>query len=155
MTTLCVRLRHSARSVHVLGLVVASAVALGAMAVHALGADPGRSTTRAFLMSKSDIGIHYGKFEDDCPAGFELTVEEEYLATLSPAERERMLRPENAKEYAKAWKDDFITGPGGENVCNNPKSFLNDPRRRVYVGVCSKDLYGLYLGGTSYGNSTL
>jgi len=148
------RLRRSVRSLHVIGLVVASAVALGAMAVHARGTDSGRSTSRAFLISKSDVGIHYGKFEDDCPAGFELTVEEEYLATLSPAERERMLRPENAKEYAKAWKDDFITGPGGENVCNNPKSFLNDPRRRVYRGVSSKDSYGLNLDGTTDGHAT-
>ena len=42
-----------------------------------------------------------------------------YLATKTPAERERLLKPENAKRYAKGWKDDFITGPGGENVCNN------------------------------------
>src|SRR5437868_2184280 len=77
--------------------------------------------TRAFLIVKSDIGVHYGKFEEDCPQGFEKTVEEAYLDTKTSQERERLLRPENAVEYANGWKNEFITGPGGENVCNNPK----------------------------------
>src|SRR4029077_1253066 len=104
--------------------------------------------TRGFLVVRSDIGIHYGKFEEDCPQGFDMTVEEAYLATKSAQERERLTRPENAKEYASGWKDTFITGPGGENVCNNPKSFMNDPRHPAYHGVKGKVSYGLNLDGT-------
>jgi hypothetical protein len=115
-------------------------------------ADQGQ--TRTFLIVQSDQGIHYGKFEEDCPQGFEMTVEEAFLATKSPEERERLLRPENAKEYAKGWKDDFITGPGGENVCNNPKSFMNDPQHPPFRGVRSKVAYGLDLDGTTDGRRT-
>src|SRR5579872_7201672 len=97
--------------------------------------------SKAFLIVKSDLGIHYGKFEEDCPSGFDKTVEELYLDTKTPAERERLLRPENAKEYATAWKNEFIEGPGGENVCNNPKSFMNDPRHPPHPGVQSKVSY--------------
>jgi hypothetical protein len=110
--------------------------------------------TRAFLITRSDLGIHYGKFEEDCPQGFEMTVEEAFLASKTPAERERLLLPENAKEYGKGWKDDFITGPGGENVCNNPKSFLNDPRHPPYRGVRGTVAYGMNLDGTLDGRPT-
>ena len=110
--------------------------------------------TRGFLIVQSDQGIHYGKFEEDCPQGFEMTVEEAFLATKTPAERERLLKPENAKEYGKGWKEDFITGPGGENVCNNPKSFLTDPKHPPYRGVTSKVAYGMNLDGTTDGRAT-
>src|SRR5688572_8262153 len=78
-----------------------------------------QGSSRAFLIVQSDQGIHYGRFEEDCPQGFEMTVEEAFLATQTAAEQERLLRPENAREYASKWKGEFITGPGGENVCNN------------------------------------
>ena len=110
--------------------------------------------TKAFLIVQSDQGIHYGQFEEDCPKGFEMTVEEAFLATKSPQERERLLRPENSKEYAKGWKDDFITGPGGENVCNNPKSFVNDPLHPPFRGVTSKVAYGMNLDGVTDGSAT-
>lgn len=115
-------------------------------------APPGQ--TRGFLIVGSDLGIHYGQFEEDCPQGFEMTVEEAFLATKTPAERERLLRPENAKEYAQGWKEDFITGPGGENVCNNPKSFLADAKHPPYRGVKSKVAYGMNLDGTPDGRAT-
>src|SRR5262249_50227973 len=107
--------------------------------------------SKAFLIVRTDLGIHYGKTEEECPQGFEMTVEDVYLATKTPEERERLLKPENAKEYASGWKNDFITGPGGENVCNNPKSFMNDPRHPAYRGVKGKVAYGLNLDGTPDG----
>jgi hypothetical protein len=111
--------------------------------------------TKAFLIVRSDSGYYYGgKFEEDCPQGYEMTVEEAFLATQTPAERERLLRPENAREYASKWKNDFIMGPGGENVCNNPKSFLNDPRHPPYRGVQGKVAYGMNLDGTPDGRAT-
>jgi hypothetical protein len=135
------------------GLLVALALGLVAGGDAFRAAPEGR--TLGFLIVQSDQGIHYGKFEENCPLGFEMTVEEAYLATKTPAERERLLRPENAKEYAKGWKEDFITGPGGENVCNNPKSFMNDPKHPLYRGVQSKVAYGMNLDGTLDGRATL
>ena len=112
------------------------------------------NSTLAFLIAKSDLGVHYGKFEEECPQGFEMTLEESYLASLTPAEREWMLRPENAFEYGNAWKNDYLAGPGGTNVCSNPKSFKDDPRRRLYRGVSGKVAYGLNLDGTTDGRAT-
>ena len=153
MTRRFEQLRRVVRPAHVLGLIIALVPAVSAVGSRTSEVDRDGST-RTFLIVKSDNGIHYGKFEEDCPKNFELTVEEEFLASLSPAERERLLKPENAKEYGNAWKNDFITGPGGENVCNNPKSFVNDPRRRIYNGVSSKVAYGLNLDGTPDGHAT-
>src|SRR5579862_3823662 len=113
-----------------------------------------RGQTRGFLIPVTDLGIYYGKFEEDCPQGFEMTVEQAYLATKPPEERERLLRPENAREYANGWKNEFITGPGGENVCNNPKSFVNDPKHPPYRGVQGTIAYGMNLDGTPDGSST-
>ncbi|HWW84351.1 MAG TPA: hypothetical protein VNZ26_12150 [Vicinamibacterales bacterium] len=142
--------RRTSRTV--VGLAVALGLAL-TVGGNAFRAAP-QGQTRTFLIVQSDQGIHYGKFEEDCPQGFEMTVEEAFLATKTPEERERLLRPENAKEYAKGWKDDFITGPGGENVCNNPKSFMNDPKHGPWRGVQSKVSYGMNLDGTPDGRAT-
>jgi hypothetical protein len=113
-----------------------------------------QGSSRAFLIVRSDLGIHYGDNAEECPDGFEMTVEDGYLALKTPEERERLLRPENAREYANGWKNDFITGPGGENVCNNPKSFINDPRHPPYRGVKGRVAYGLNLDDTKDGAAT-
>lgn len=114
----------------------------------------GEEETRGFLITGSANAFHYGAMEIDCPMGFEPSVEENFLATLTTAERDRLQRPENAKEYAQSWKEDFITGPGGENVCNNAKSFMDDPRHPPFRGVQSSVAYGLNLDGTADGRAT-
>ena len=111
-------------------------------------------STLAFLISTSDLGLLYGEFEEECPQGFELTLEEGYLASLSPGPREWMRLPHNSFEYGRTWKNDFATGPAGENVCSHPTSFRNDPRRLPYRGVSSKVAYGLNLDGTTDGRAT-
>ena len=111
-------------------------------------------TTRGFLITDARLAMHYGPFESDCPDGFERTVEENFLATLGPDERERILRPENAEEYANAWKGAFLDGPGGENICQNPQAFVNDPRHPPHRGVQSRVAYGLNLDGTEDGRAT-
>ena len=131
----------------------------GALAIGVLGGDGVRANsdsegTRGFLITDSKLAMHYGPFESDCPEGFEATVEEQFQATLSPAERERILKIENAEEYGRAWKNDFIMGPGGENVCQNPKSFMNDPRHPPHRGIQSTVAYGLNLDGTPDGRAT-
>jgi len=145
--------RMSRRSRRTGGLLVALGLALLVIGGSTFRAAP-QGQTRAFLITQSDLGMHYGKFEEECPQGFEMTVEEAYLASKTPEERARLLRPENAKEYGKGWKDDFITGPGGENVCNNPKSFAGDPRHPAVKGIQSKVAFGLNLDGTPDGRAT-
>jgi len=110
--------------------------------------------TRAFLILESDMGLLYAPMEQECPQGFEMTVEETFLSQQTPAERERLLRPENGKELASHWKGEFMRGPGGENICNNPKSFMNDPRHPVFRGTASKVAYGMNLDGTPDGRAT-
>ena len=129
---------------------------LAALAIAALdaGVRAREGSTRGFLIVDSRLAMHYGPFESDCPGGFERTVEENFLATLGPDERERILRPEYAEEYANAWKGEFLNGPGGENVCQNPKSFLNDPRHPPHRGIQSRVSYGLNLDGTPDGRAT-
>ena len=152
MTRFFRRPDHPVCSSHLLGLSLA--VALGVAASGgALGA-AGEGETRSFLITGSANAFHYGEMEVDCPLGFEASVEELWLATLAPAERERLQRPEHAQEYARSWKDDFITGPGGENVCNNAKSFLDDPRHPPFRGVQSRVAFGLNLDGTTDGRAT-
>ena len=65
-----------------------------------------------------------------------------------------MRLPQNSFEYGRTWKNDFATGPAGENVCSHPTSFRNDPRRLPYRGVSSKVAYGLNLDGTTDGRAT-
>ena len=135
---------------------VACAV-LAALAIAALSGDGVRAregSTRGYLITNSRLAMHYGPMETDCPDGFDPTVEELFLSTLGSDERERILRPENAEEYATAWKVDFITGPGGENVCQNPKSFGDDPRHPPHLGIQSTVGYGLNLDGTADGRAT-
>ena len=130
--------------------------ALAALVLVALQGFAGarEGSTLGFLIVDTRLAMHYGPFEADCPGGFEPTVEENFLATLSPDERERILRPENAEEYANAWKGEFINGPGGENVCQNPKAFLEDPRHPPHRGVQSRVAYGLNLDDTPDGRAT-
>ncbi len=130
--------------------------ALAALALVALQGFAGarEGSTLGFLIVDTRLAMHYGPFEADCPGGFEPTVEENFLATLGPDERERILRPENAEEYANAWKGEFINGPGGENVCQNPKAFLDDPRHPPHRGIQSTVAYGLNLDGTPDGRAT-
>jgi len=84
MTRRFEQLRRVVRPAHVLGLIIALVPAVSAVGSRTSGVDRDGST-RTFLIVKSDNGIHYGKFEEDCPKNFELTVEEEFLASLSPA----------------------------------------------------------------------
>lgn len=138
---------------HVVATLIVLALALGAMGTRTAGANR-EGATVAFLIAKSDLGVLYGDFDKDCPQGFEMTLEESYLASLTPAQREWMLRPENAFEYGHAWKNDYLAGSGGTNVCSNPKSFRSDPRRRPYRGVAGTEAYGLNLDGTTGGRAT-
>ena len=153
MAFLSSSLKRVFRSPSGVAALVAAALSLPGIGDGSVGATS-EGGTRAFLVTRSNPAFYYGSMEVDCPSGFERTVEELFQATLAPAERERLLRPENAREYGEAWKEGFTTGPGGENICNNPKSFLGDPRHPPHRGVQSKVAFGLNLDGTVDGRAT-
>ena len=73
MTRRFQRMRGAGRSARGIGVLVAVALALG---VGSLTFAANRDdSTLAFLISTSDLGLLYGEFEEECPQGFELTLE--------------------------------------------------------------------------------
>src|SRR3989442_1698761 len=64
MTRRLEQLRRIVRPAHVLGLIIALALAGGAAGTRTFVADR-EGSTRAFLIIKSDLGFHYGKFEEE------------------------------------------------------------------------------------------
>lgn len=147
---------HTEKAVHrggVRTIALCATVGLTILAGGRLGA--GREgTTQGFLITRSGLAVYDNGMETDCPDGVDPTVEENFQRGLAPAERQRLLKPENAKEYAAIWKDTFITGPGDVNVCNNPKSFKDDPRHPPARGVRGRVAFGMNLDGTTDGRAT-
>ncbi len=113
-----------------------------------------KGETLGFLVTKFAVAIYYGDFATDCPEGFSPTTDEQYLLTQKPAERARLLKPENAPELEKKWKIEYTSGPNGEDICRNPRSFLDDPRHPVQKTVQGKISYGMNLDGTEDGRAT-
>jgi hypothetical protein len=110
--------------------------------------------TRGFLITKFHPAIYAGDFAQDCPQGFEVSTRDGYVATLTPAERERLLKPENAQEFNQKWRVDHTSGPYGEDICANPKSFLKDASHPPFRTSNSKIAEGLNLDGTRDGKAT-
>jgi len=113
-----------------------------------------KAETRGYLITKFGYAEYYGDFAKDCPEGFQRTTYENFLFSLDAAERERLLKPENATELGRHWKGEFTRGPNGEDLCNNPRSFVGDPRHPVNRLEQSKKAFGLNLDGTSDGRGT-
>lgn len=132
-------------------IAAASVVALGLSTATAQAAE---AQTRAFVFSKFHWGLYFdADFDKVCPNGWLPDTETAYLATLPQAERQRLLKPENAQELIKGPNGGFLEGPGGEDQCVNPMSFKGDPRFPPALDhfVQSKVSYGLDLDGDSSG----
>jgi hypothetical protein len=84
---------------------------------------------------------------ENCPDGLAGTLKENYLATLTEAERRRLLLKENEEELTKAWKATAF-GPNRTNICSNPDLF---PRPDLKKMVKSKVAIGLDLDGDATG----
>lgn len=125
-------------------------VAAGAAANSGAGPRAARATapqgrTLGFIVSRFSPAIYKG--ENSCPEGLALTPQESFLRQQTPAERERLLRPENAEEFEQKYKWDFGTGPNGEEMCREPRGFKNKyehPIQRTIQGTIS---YGFDLDG--------
>ena len=79
---------------------------------------------------------------DACPEGPALRLSGMYLASLPPAERERLMRKENEKEFESRWKASAF-GPNDANVCSQPDAF----ERPLLRTVQSPLAWGLDLDG--------
>jgi hypothetical protein len=104
-----------------------------------------RPAKLGFVVSRFSPAIYKG--ENSCPEGLALTPQESFLRQQTPAERRRLLRPENAQEFEQKYKWDFGTGPNGEEMCREPRGFRNKyehPIQRMVQGTVS---YGMNLDG--------
>jgi hypothetical protein len=90
--------------------------------------------------------VYNGK--DDCPDGPAGTLRENYVATLPPAERSRLLEKSNERELTDRWKA-YALGPNGTNICSQPQMF-DRPSQKLLRG---KVAYGMNLDGDSVDGS--
>lgn len=97
-----------------------------------------------FVLTSFYPAVHQGK--EDCPDGMAGTVKENYLETLSAADRTRLLLKDNEPELTSRWKASAI-GPNLTNVCSNPELF-DRPDQKTVKGTVA---YGLDMDGDASG----
>lgn len=88
---------------------------------------------------------------DHCPDGWALTAQDNYLATLEPAERERLSRAESKLELYQRWFPSYVTRADGSNMMDSPELFADRPPQRTARG---KSADGFNLDGTADGRAT-
>lgn len=93
-----------------------------------------------FIVTHFAPAIYQGK--EDCPEGLAATLRENYLQTLIPAERLRLLDKANEEELTSRWKG-YAFGPENTNICTHPDKFDRPPQRVVQGKVAQ----GLNLDG--------
>lgn len=105
--------------------------------VEAVAAVPARPAAPAggelaFVVESFSPPYHHGA--DDCPEGPATALRENFTASLSLAERERLLRPENAAQFQQAYRD-YARGPDGGDICTNFDRFQRAAGRTVQGAV--------------------
>jgi hypothetical protein len=99
----------------------------------------------AFVISNLLPAVYPGK--DACPNGTANMVRDNFLSTVSPAERARLLKPENEPELTAKWKAYGFSADHRMNVCANYDKFDHP----LYKTVQSKIAYGLDLDNDASG----
>jgi hypothetical protein len=115
------------------------------------------STTRAFVISKFTYELYFDpNFNKVCPKGWFPGLEQAFLESLAPKERERLMKPESTEERGRRYRTEFAEGPNGEDQCVNPMSFIGDSRYAPALSraVQSKIGLGMNLDGTVDGRAT-
>ena len=129
----------------------------------AVGADPRSPTTKGFVVTTFLRAQYEGKTgrtadwstsdgQPECPHGFAAGPDVNAILSalkVPRAERERLLRPENAGEDGPLWKRLLHRGPRNADVCANPQS-MPDPGLPTIEGRIS---YGLDLDGADGASS--
>jgi hypothetical protein len=104
------------------------------------------SKTRGFVISTYEYAKSKNDDKLDCPKGFALSASDVYLLSVSPAEKERLLKPENMRELNQLSDS---RGVPGLNSCRNPTAVKDPP----FPETQSKTAYGLNLDGAVGGNA--
>ena len=95
-----------------------------------------------FVISLFGPAIYPG-MNDNCPQGYVTTNSDNYLASLPIAERARLMRKENEKEFEQRWKASAVPS-AVRNVCTNYDQF---PERPIQKTLRGKIAYGIDLDG--------
>jgi hypothetical protein len=89
-----------------------------------------------FLLTHLAPAIYNGA--DNCPHGPAGTLRENYVATLTDAERTRLLRKMNEQELTARWKA-YALGPNGINICSHPQMF-DRPMQKLLQGKIAQGM---------------
>jgi len=127
------------RSTALHSLIFAMAASVSAHATEA-GA-PGKTLGFAII----DLPFSLAKNAEDCPDGFAMSAKETFLASVAQAERERLQKPENLKEFEQKA---YFT-PDGKDFCSVP-TYPRAPQRTPQ----GKMSFGMNLDGTTDGHAT-
>lgn len=126
----------------------AAALAGGALVVGlATGAEqPDAAQDYGFVITSMSLQFYKGDEKIDCPEGRSPGTRDGFLASQSPQERARLLKPENAAELDRRYKVDYVFGPGGRDICTNADEF-DTPDRILQKPMQSKIGPGMDLDG--------
>ncbi len=118
---------------------------LTTLSVPALSADAKGGKTYGFVLYRFYPAIY--RNEDNCPDGQSFTPQQSFLSQITPAERARLERPENAKEYEEKYKYEFASGEKGLEMCRTPEIFKNNYKHPPQHSIKGKLSYGMNLDG--------
>lgn len=110
--------------------------------------EPKGKSDYGFVLTKLSAAFYRGDEKIDCPEGRTPSLREAYLATQTPQERARLLKPENSVELERRYKTDYVFGPGGKDVCTSPTAF-DTPQHPLLKTGQSKVAPGLDLDGAA------
>lgn len=130
-------------------IVVASiAVSAGALCVASATAPPAHAADYGFVLTKLTPAFYRGDEKIDCPEGRSPSLREAFLASRSPAERARLLKPENSIELERGYKTDYVFSADGRDICTSAPDF-DTPDRALQKITQSKIGPGLDLDGAA------
>ena len=107
--------------------------------------DPANLKTRTLGFAVTSLPYALAKNADDCPDGMAMAPKALYLQSVSSAERERLTKPENLKEFEQL----AYHTADGKDFCEVPD--FPRPQQRTPKGHVS---YGMNLDGTTDGAAT-
>jgi hypothetical protein len=139
--------RHFMMSAALLASACCAAWSQGAIAASANAAttDPSAAKARTLGFAVTSLPFALAKNADDCPDGLAMAAKEIYLSAASPAERQRLTKPENLKEFEKL----AYHTTDGRDLCavpDYPRAPMRTPKGHIS--------YGMNLDGTSDGSAT-
>lgn len=126
----------------------AAAGGLVLLALSTGAGQPQQNPDYGFVLAKMGLVFYRGDEKIDCPEGRSPSLREAFLATQTPAEQARLLKPENAVELERKYKEDYVFGPGGKDICTNSAAF-DTPDRPLQKTVQSRIGPGMDLDGAT------